>query len=433
MRIIRIRIVLIAIISLITMVPEFRIYSVSPEYTTKPIDAGRILESFDYNSKINGSIVITHKGNKLNAYADKLLDILIASFDMPGTILDWQSCYVYENKTYFIVLTEYNKVKKLIVFIVDQHNKKIVLSKSFFVSDTDIVNVCQDKDKIWLLLQDGNKRFDIYDMTGKKTCEFKTKILTYQCLYEKIVFVYNGESLTKYAIANGSFVGIKSITSFEVNSSILINYGYGSIKFTMFLFDRRRIVTFDQEMNVLFSKQVPDVIGLYMEGGFLEVASGSMFVEEYREKIISFDAKGYKYKKVNTSDFERNWYLYQRSNSFGLLSLKRTGELLSQRIVDDLGLINYSAFSGLPKDIQYVIIGSDENHKYWIYVYTMMDIYMIPIDSLYDTTFSIKTINANLPTNQNLFLDWDPYFVLIIMFVLAVFTKGFFRFIERMF
>lgn len=432
MKFIRIRFALIAIISLITMVPEFRIYSVSPEYTTKPIDAGRILECFD-NIRNVDSLVIAHKGNKLNVYSGKMLNKLIASFDMPGTILDWQSCYMYENTTYFIVLNEYNKVKKLILFIVDQYNKKIVLSKSFIVPDTDIVNICQDKDKIWLLLQDGNKRFDVYDITGKKTCEFRTKILTYQCLYRNIVFVYDGISLTEYAIVDGILVRVKSISSFEVNSSIQIEHDYNSIYFTLFLFDRKRIVTFDLDMNVLFSKQVPDVIGLYMEGGFLEVASGSMFVEEYRDKIISFDAKGYKYKKVNTSDFERNWYLYQRSNSFGLLSLKRTGELPSQRIVDDLGLINYTAFTGLPKNIQYVMIGSDENHKYWIYVYTMMDIYMIPYDSFYDTTFSIKTINANLPTNLNLFLDWDPYFVLIIMFVLAVFTKGFFRFIERMF
>jgi hypothetical protein len=415
------------------MIPEFRIYSVSPEYSTKPIDAGRILESFDYNRKINGSIVITHKDNKLNAYSDKLLDKLIASFEMPGTILDWQSCYMYENTTYFIVLYEYNKIQKLIVFIIDQHNKKIVLSKSFIVSDTDIVYVYQDKDKIWLLLQDGNKRFDVYDMTGKKTCEFKTKILTYQCLFEKIVFVYNGESLTKYAIVNGSFVGIKSITSFEVNSSIQIKHDYNSIFFTLFLFDRKRIVTFDLDMNVLFSKQTPDVKGLKFEDGFLGVASASIFLKNYGESMISFDAKGYNFKKLITSDFERPWYLYEGLNTLGLLAIKKAGGFLSPGIVNDFGFFEYIAFTGLPKDIQYVIIGSDENDKYWIYAYTMKNIYMIPADRFDASTFHIEVVNTSLPTKQNLLIDWGPYFVLIIMFVLAAFTKCFFRFIERLF
>lgn len=430
---IRVRLALIAIISLITMVPEFRIYSVSPEYTTKPIDASRILESFDYNRKINGSIVITHKGNKLNAYADKLLDILIASFDMPGTILDWQSCYMYENTTYFIVLNEYNKVKKLIVFIVDQHNKKIVLSKSFIVSDTDIVNVYQDKDKIWLLLQDGNKRFDIYDMTGKKTCEFKTKILTYQCLYENIVFVYDGESLSKYAVVNGVFVGIKSISSFEVNSSVQINDVHENEFFTSLMFDRKKVITFDSELNVLFSKQAPDVKGRKIEDGFLEVASGSIFLKDYGESMISFDAKGYIFKKLNTSDFERPWYLYEGSNSLGLLAIKKAGGFLSPGIVNDFGFLEYIAFTGLPKDIQYVIIGSDENDKYWIYAYTMKNIYMIPAGRFDATTFHIEVVNTSLPTKQNLLIDWGPYFVYIAMIILVVLVKAFLKIVGRLF
>ncbi|NTU61616.1 MAG: hypothetical protein HGA95_04760 [Caldiserica bacterium] len=157
-----------------------------------------------------------------------------------------------------------------------------------------------------------------------------------------------------------------------------------------------------------------------------------MFVTDYVDNIFCFDAKGYKYKKLNTDGFWWPWYLYEGSNSFGLLAIKRAG-YLSPRIVDDFGFLDYIAFSGLPKDIQYVMTASDEYGKYWIYAYTMKDIYMIPSRSSDDTTFSIKTINVSLPTNQNLLIDWVPYWVGIAIIILAVLAKGFLNVVERLF
>ncbi|MBP7732928.1 MAG: hypothetical protein KA140_04085 [Caldisericia bacterium] len=434
---IRVRFVLIAIISLITMVPEFRIYSVSPGYTTKPIDAGRILESFD-TADVKGSLVITHKGDKLNAYSDKMLDKLIASFEMPGEILDWQSALTDDQySTLFFVLHDKEKTQYISIFKVNQYSDQIVLSDTFVVSGSEIINIYKDNGLFWITLQDGMNKINVYDLTGKKTCQIERKILNYVSgsgySNERNLFVYDGKELIKYTLISGILKIIKSISSFDVNSSVQINDDYKNEIFATLLLDRKKAIIFDSDMNVLFSKQVPDVKGRKIEDGFLEVALGSMFVKDYRESMISFDAKGYKYKKVNSSDFEWPWYLYEGLNSFGLLAIKKAGGFLSPGIVNDFGFLEYIAFTGLPKDIQYVIIGSDEYEKHWIYAYTMKDIYMIPSKSSYYAAFSIKTINTSLPTNQNFLIDWGQYWICIAIIILGVLATGMINVILRLF
>lgn len=434
---IRVRLVLIAIISLVTMVPEFRIYSILPEYTTKPIDAGRILESFD-TADVKGSLVITYKDSKLNAYSGKMLDKLIASFEMPGEILDWQSTLTDDQySTLLFVLHDKEKTQYISIFKVNQYSDQIVLSYKFVVSGSEIINIYKDYDLFWIILQDGMNKIHVYDLTGKKTCQIERKILNYVSVpgysNEGNLFVYDGEELIKYTLISGILKVVGSISSFEVNLDTKSDGDFQNEIFTMLLFDRKKVITFDSDMNVLFSKQVPDVKGRKIEGKFLEVASGSIFVEDYRDKIFSFDAKGYKYKKVYTSDFEGPWYLYEGSNSFGLLAIEKAAGFLSPGIVSDFGFLEYIAFTGLPKDIQYVIIGSDENDKYWIYAYTMKNIYMIPAGRFDAATFSIKTINTSLPTNQNLLIDWGQYWIFIVIIIHAVLVKGFLRIVGRLF
>jgi hypothetical protein len=432
---VRIKLVLIAAISIVVMVPVFMISSTTPQYEIKHVDVGKVLCAYNTGDE-RGALVVAYNKGKMNVYGDKLLGDLIESFEIPGILIDWGAWIFNEDEHILSVLSSNNHINVLMVFKVNVIKKSISIVKTTPVKDSRIISLFfENETPYFILYEEIDKDIDVYNLKGVKTDTINNNLVAFQTseYRENKVYIYNHASITEYALKAGHFYNIKSISTFEPNDSLDYPVFPKDSVYEMPLYDRNGILIFDSDMNVYAFRKIDSldkkITTLQLYNNKYGITFVSTKIEDINENT--------KYFRMNTCDMPGYNISFVPTNWDWLCATeyrnKRSNGLLVFEGFDENYNFKYLAYSGLPKGIEYVIFDFDDENNDIAYIYFNNYVYIASnyrFDRQIDT---IRTISVGLPTTASIYIDWGQILSFFVFIVLLILATGFANGILRMF
>lgn len=419
------KLVFITIVLLVTIVPVFKFYANVPDYKIVPLNAGKILASFD-TGHIRGALIITYKDGKIHVFKDKLLKKQLASFDLPGKLIDYGSWLADENYEIFMTLNNERNSNKLRVFFVNQYEGKVVLKSTATVTGTSILGLlpCIDS-HVFILYDDTRMSLDLYDIDGIKTDSIDANIISYNINdYPKNeIFIYDGLDLKEYILDYGKIVKGKTAHIPDNISRKDAPVFSSDDLFTIPLFDRDKVIFFDSNLNICFSMRISRLNKDSQEGNFYNNPYGSVHISHTTGRANQFNqcyqatmfhVGGYNFRDI-PSNYPDGLYEYSSNDNHGVVLLHGK---------DQLGDYKYLAYSGIPKGIDYLIWDFEKGNIYTFYIYYPNSVYIAKYNDFEVNYDTIRTVEVNLPANVSMIIDWGQYITFAVIIIVCLLATG---------